>query len=464
MIKQSRQTPRLKRLLLCLISAGLAFSWFSLNPGSSSAYVPVDCELNKCGGACESWEKCVSGSSGNYCSTDASCGPTPTQPAKPTPTPAPIGGGGGGANITPTETPAPTWDPACVANPGTVVAGNGCTVASDCPSSTSNIACVNGQCQYTGNLVSCPVGSSCPSYWVPGGWSCSAPQNTLSDLQVQVNPNNESDNDRYDVRMSVVVNAPNNPNPGKCEPRLDFNIGPTENATSWAKGCVGLWSGANPWSCVASGGNDNRGARNDWETWEYQGGQICVNAHLYWVRSAGVPDTVSCVGQDPSLTTCVTPACEVTNLSVAPAQMCLADPNSAVPYVLNWTADNSANADHFTAYYIGANDSFIPTGFNPANPLSTQTTSANISLPPKAGGYGFYVCCSGGSQSGDYNCAYAGSAEEWTYTDAGAPEKPLLFTPEYDPLANEVTFRWGWNGWFRHQWQRRCRRHHSLHR
>ncbi len=340
-------------------------------------------------GSCGSGYRCsIDENDCGSCVLDSACGntPTPTPPARNTPTPVPIGGGGGGADITPTETPAPTWDPACVANPGTVVAGNGCTVASDCPSSTSSIACVNGQCQYTGNLVSCPVGSSCPSYWVPGGWGCSAPQNTLSDLQVQVNPNNESDNDRYDVRMSVVVNAPNNPNPGKCEPRLDFNIGPTENATSWAKGCVGLWSGANPWSCVASGGNDNRGARNDWETWEYQGGQICVNAHLYWVRSANVPDTVSCVGQDPSLTTCVTPACKITSLSVAPAQMCLADPNSAVPYVLNWTADNPASADHLTAYYIGENNSFITSGFSPANPLSTQTTSTSISLPPKLEG------------------------------------------------------------------------------
>ncbi len=414
------------------------------------AGVPVDCTVGRCGGACEEWQKCKSSASGNYCDNDASCGPTPTKAKAATPTPVPIGGGGGGStNITPTNTPAPTWDPNCVANPGTVVAGNGCTTASDCPSSTSSISCVNGQCHYTGNLKSCPSGSSCPSYWVPGGWGCSAPQNTLSNLQVQINPNNESDNDRYDVKMSVVVSAPNNPNPGKCEPRLDFNIGPDPNSTSWSKGCVGLWSGANPWTCTASGGNDNRGARNDWDTWEYHGGQICVNAHLKWVRSNGVPDTVPCVGRDPDITTCITPACKVTSANVSTAPMCLSDiATNTVPYVLNWSVDNPSSADHLTAYYIGENDSFIPDGFNPANPLSTSTRTTSINLPPKNGGYGFYVCCSGGSKPGDYNCGYAGSSDNWIYADSGAPEPPTFASdsPNYSAADNTVTFHWSWEG------------------
>ena len=412
-----------------------------------------------CVGTCSSGSDCGSGYScqrrdGCYvCVRNGTPTPTPQgNPATPTPPPIGGGGGGGGSNITPTETPAPTWDPNCVANPGTVVSGS-CTVASDCSSSTSSVSCVDGRCHYTGNLVSCPAGSSCPSYWVPGGWGCTAPRNTLSDLQVQINPNNESDNDRYDVKMSVVVHAPNNPNPGKCEVRLDFNIGPDSNSTSWSKGCVGLWSGANPWTCTASGGNDNRGARNDWDTWEYKGGQICVNARLRWVRSNGVPDTVICdYGKGPSITKCVIPACEVTSVNVSTAPMCLNDSASnTVPYVLNWSVDNPASADHLTAYWIDDSEGDIAyklDGFNPANPLSVSTRTTSIDLPPKNGGYGFYVCCSGGSKSGDYNCGYAGSSDEWLYADSGAPEPPTFTSdsPNYSAADNTVTFHWSWEG------------------
>ena len=140
----------------------------------------ANCTLDECGGSCGSGYRCTKNTLNCYdCTLDSTCGeaPTPTR-AQDTPTPVPIGGGGGGgggSNITPTNTPAPTTDPSCVAEPGFVTHGT-CRTPSDCSSSTSTVTCDSGSCKYSGNLKPCP-NAGCPKFWVPGGWSCNSNRN-----------------------------------------------------------------------------------------------------------------------------------------------------------------------------------------------------------------------------------------------------------------------------------------------
>ena len=174
----------------------------------------LSCTSNKCCysscptcySKCDSDKICVENNQTGFCSCQTPT-PTPTQQA-PVPTATPTsgaGGGGGGGGGGPTATPTPTSTPApqCKPNPGYVDWGT-CQHAGQCPSSTSSVSCTaEGRCRYSGNLKPCPS-SSCPSYWVPGGWSCARTPNEVTAPQIDVNPGNliqdYSDPDRYHVQ------------------------------------------------------------------------------------------------------------------------------------------------------------------------------------------------------------------------------------------------------------------------
>jgi hypothetical protein len=145
-------------------------------------YTNDDCD---CGYCCNKLTGQCSTCTSNPCPTST---PTPTPipggnpTSTPTPTPTSGGGGGGGGTGGATATPTPTSTPApqCAPNPGSVSWGS-CRTTSDCPASTSSVSCSGGTCVYSGNLKPCPS-ASCPSRWVPGGWSCSQTPNAVSAL------------------------------------------------------------------------------------------------------------------------------------------------------------------------------------------------------------------------------------------------------------------------------------------
>ena len=411
--------------------------------GPPRAQACVNCVPGNCGGSCSQGYKCTKTSESCYdCTLDSSCGPTPTRAYNtPTPPPPPSDGSptptpddGSGNN----EDPTPTPNPDCIySEPSAVYYGSCDGSTSNCDSSGSTVTCENGQCKYSGNLNPCP-NASCPTYWVPSGWGCGSNEgDKLGDLQVYVNPNNVTDlndPDRHDVSMGVNVNWKIKYKEGtRCENRLSFNIGPDPNHLKGASGCTDIWSGSSMVWCVAhqdgTNADDNLGAVTD-DGWQYPGGALCVQAALGWITNPHV-DGVYC-GQTSYKTVCVYPACQILSASVSTPQMCLADnSNAIVPYTLNWTADNQTSADHITAYWLkedaDGNISYMSDGFNPANPLDIHATSTSINLPAKSSGYGFYICCSGGSKSGDYNCAYVGSDDQWVYRDSGAPKPDSQF-------------------------------------
>ena len=152
---------------------------------------------------------------------------------------------------------------------------------------------------------------------------------------------------------------------------------------------------------------------------------------------------------EPTPTPTPIPLCNITSLTVSAPDMCLAEGQN-ITYTLNWTATNANLADYIRTFWIDADNgnSWVESGFSPASPLSNTATSNQITLPPRSDGYGFWVCCSGGNQSGTYGCAYAGSSNNWIYMDVGAPNAPTFdsTSPSYDPASNQVTFKWLWTG------------------
>ncbi len=460
------RTKLTQALSLFLLLAGLV-GFVSYYPTHVKAQC-ASCNENECGGACGS-RRCIYDDSedlgcyvcGPVCNT-----PTPTrEAAPPTPTPVPPPSDG---SPTPTSTggsggsgsPAPTSNPGCnYTEPSAVYFGSCDGTTANCDSSSSTISCENGQCKYSGNLNPCP-NASCPAYWVPGGWGCGNNNNRdLSDLEVYINPDNvtdPNDPDRFDVSMGVSGGGGiRYKDGGTCRQKIHFSIGPNPNNLFWARGCTYIYSNGGKVWCLSdqdgTNANNNRGAVWDNLAWEYRGGPICVQATLFWHSDWGA---VNCdgVGNPSFLTTCVYPACKILSLDVSTPDMCVNDSSTtAIPYTLTWTAENQTSADHLTAYWIDDSNgttTYVPDGFSPANPLSVNTTTTSINLPPKNGGYGFYLCCSGGSKSGDYNCAYAGSSDNWIYADSGAPEPPTFASdsPNYSAADNTVTFHWSWEG------------------
>ena len=244
---------------------------------------------NCCGSVCSAEQYCKTFAPGECGCIDLPANtPTPTPPQQnPTPTPTPSGGGG--ATPTPTPTATPTPNPACVPNPGCVYYGS-CTTVSQCTGSTSTVSCVNNQCKYCDNLVPCP-NATCPTFWVPGGWSCSQNRNTISVSSIQINPNNvtnPNDGDRYDAKFFVNINF-GRVNPSGCTPYYSVSIANSsagvENAdfNNSAKDCTDIWpsAGSTTYNCMSYLTNNDSGAETQ-SGWKYTGGQICARARLYW--------------------------------------------------------------------------------------------------------------------------------------------------------------------------------------
>ena len=279
-----KQFFRLKLVGGFVVLLAIFLALFVFKADIARAAYPCTADSCGCGTVCDGLI-CVKDSSAPTCPT-----PTPTPaiaPNLPTNTPVPTTAPGSPTNTpvpttapasltnTPVPTtaavPTPTPNPNCVANPGSVISGD-CSVATNCSSSTSSVSCTNNSCVYTGNLTACPAGSSCPTSWVPGGWGCSNAPNSVTDPVININPNNQTDNDRYDVHLSTndYINRTPNNNGQDCVPRTEFYIGAGTSGLKLARGCGYLWSANNPKICDSYGANDNIGARTDDGTWTYK--------------------------------------------------------------------------------------------------------------------------------------------------------------------------------------------------
>jgi hypothetical protein len=153
--------------------------------GSCTSQMCCYSSCEGCYRTCASTQTCQRITNSTFCDcTGPTPTPTPIPGGNPTSTPTPTSGGGGGGGGTggATATPTPTSTPApqCAPNPGSVSWGS-CRTTSDCPASTSNVSCSGDRCVYSDNLQPCPS-ASCPSRWVPGGWSCSQTPNAVSAL------------------------------------------------------------------------------------------------------------------------------------------------------------------------------------------------------------------------------------------------------------------------------------------
>ncbi len=406
-----------------VVASVLIFIGYGVMP--IKAYVPVDCTVGDCGGACEDWQVCQSGSAGNYCADSTSCGPTPTLAENPTPTPVPIGGGGttiDGGSSTTTSSCADV--------------GGACVNAAACTFPATNLGTYD-----CGTQVCCSGGGGgsacddnnpaddwkCVDAYVPGSW-------TYAPIQTSYDPNG--------IRLTWTDTS--------CGGFVQNDLGETQ----YKAGC---------WKSLEIYRDDPNKPENLVETLGQVGYSFDVLdtkadknvGHIYYVKNAtDIPgDGQSGCTQPPvgcqNAFAYSPPTCSINNLTVSPnpVEACYLDGSTnKTTYTLNWSTQNASFANAITVYYHNGTD-FVSDGFNPASPLSVTTTSTSITLDPPSGtGYNFAVCCNGGNKEGDYGCQQVSSVDDSVYKDVGAPNTPQVYTPEYDPLSNEVTFRWAWTG------------------
>ncbi len=279
----------------------------------------AECHLLGCGaGYCENNSgPCLD--QGYVCCSSCPPSPTPTTipVADPTKTPAP-----GATNTpTPTSASAPTATVAptsssCVPEPSHTDSGS-CTSTPQCANSTSPKECVNATCRYYSPLKACPDGASCATHWVPGGWSCTGVSNNITAPRINLNPNSQTDNDRFDVfidGIQVTTNHIPTSYGQNCTSNVHIEIGPDTGNLHAAKKlptvndtCTFI-QGTNTPTCTSNGYNDNIGAQNE-RNWTYSGGQICARASLVWrvQNLSGGWEGCGTTSDEAQATTCYTP-------------------------------------------------------------------------------------------------------------------------------------------------------------
>ena len=368
---------------------------FWLNAKPVAAYVPVACNEGDCGGKCESWEKCVKGSSGNYCSEDASCGPTPKKeqnPPTPTPPPNPPSGGGGEAPPAATNTPTPTLGACDLDSSGNPLDCSGLVCGDD-----TNAPCTgDGNCagDYTCNTATgfcqkcTQPGTKCCGFCNPAGWGCDG--NTCPFEK----------NYKKVACKSVDANGV-----GTCYSCDSINGGPD---------CQ--WAGEGSISCSSSVGGNSCGDKT------------CPVYYSDCYEAC-----------EPTPTPTPVPVCSINSLTASPVAACFVSGPSDTVYNLSWSVANPDKADYLKIYYDQGN------GWEFIESVPSNTTSETFTMPFKDTGYNFNVSCYS-TDKGNHNGQTAGTAPDYIYQDQGAPNDPSVYTPDYDAANNKVTFRWAWTG------------------
>ena len=205
---------------------------------------------------------------------------TPTdRPINPPTNTPPAGSPPPGATATPTPPPGATSTPgptnACVANPGSVIFGT-CSNVSQCGSAgASSVSCTNNQCVYSGNLKACP-NNTCPSFWVPDGFSCTGNSAYITNPDVSIDANTLSvsfSNVRWNEGLT---DCPEN--------RASVQIGPNTSSLTTAWGCEPTWNGGHVLGCV-SRSNGSPACNDIWTL--IAGNQLCVRSKLEYLSSRG---------------------------------------------------------------------------------------------------------------------------------------------------------------------------------
>ena len=264
------------------------FGIFILFLSTSTIALSADCtsctSSNCCGPPCSANQYCkiyTPGSSPECgCTENQNPTATPTdRPINPPTNTPPAGSPPPGATATPTPPPGATSTPgptnACVANPGSVIFGT-CSNVSQCGSAgASSVSCTNNQCVYSGNLKACP-NNTCPSFWVPDGFSCTGNSAYITNPDVSIDANTLSvsfSNVRWNEGLT---DCPEN--------RASVQIGPNTSSLTTAWGCEPTWNGGHVLGCV-SRSNGSPACNDIWTL--IAGNQLCVRSKLEYLSSRG---------------------------------------------------------------------------------------------------------------------------------------------------------------------------------